>query len=60
MMAVTNSDLLCEFGNEFYKINAQNNQNYPDSKAHEAYMGPTWDPQVPGGPMLAPRTLLSG
>ena len=32
----------------------------PDSKVNEAYMGPIWDRQGPGGPMLAPWTLLSG
>ena len=34
--------------------------NLPDSKVHEAYMGPTWGWQDPGGPMLATWTLLSG
>ena len=32
----------------------------PHSKVHGAYMGPTWGQQDPGGPMLAPWTLLSG
>ena len=32
----------------------------PDSKVHGANMGPIWGRQDPGGPMLAPRTLLSG
>ena len=31
-----------------------------DGKFHEAYMVPTWGRQDPGGPMLAPYTLLSG
>ena len=31
--------------------------NIPDNKVHGANMGPTW---VLSGPMLAPRTLLSG
>ena len=34
--------------------------NNPDDKVHGAYMGPTWGRQDPGGPMLAPWTLLSG
>ena len=33
---------------------------YPDSKIHGANMGPIWGWQDPGGPMLAPWTLLSG
>ena len=33
----------------------------PDSKVHEANMGPTWGRQDPGGPeMWATRSLLSG
>ena len=32
----------------------------PDSKVHGAYMGSTWGRLDPGGPMLAPWTLLSG
>ena len=32
----------------------------PDSKVHEAYMGPTWGWQDPGGPHVAPWILLSG
>ena len=32
----------------------------PDSKVHGANMGPIWARQDPGGPMLAPWTLLSG
>ena len=31
----------------------------PHSKVHGANMGPIWVRQVPGGPMLAPWTLLS-
>ena len=34
--------------------------NYTDSKVHGANMGPIWGRQDPGGPMLAPWTLLSG
>ena len=34
--------------------------NYPDNKVHGANMGPIWGRQDPGGPMLAPWTLLSG
>ena len=30
----------------------------PDSKVHGANMGPIWGRQDPGGPMLAPWTLL--
>ena len=60
MMAATNSDLLCEFGNECYNIIAQNNQSYPDSKVHVAYMGPTWGRQVPGGPVLAHEPCYQG
>ena len=29
----------------------------PDSKVHEAYMGPTWGRQDPGGPHVGPRNL---
>ena len=32
----------------------------PDSKVHGANMGSIWGRQNPGGPMLAPWTLLSG
>ena len=32
----------------------------PDSKVHGANMEPIWGRQDPGGPMLAPWTLLSG
>ena len=32
----------------------------PDSKVHEAYMGPTWADRTQVGPMLALWTLLSG
>ena len=35
-------------------------RSYPDSKVHGANMGPIWGRQDPGGPMLAPRILLSG
>ena len=35
-------------------------QAYPDSKVHGANMGPIWGRQDPGGPILAPWTLLSG
>ena len=31
-----------------------------DSKVHGADMGPIWGRQDPGGPMVAPWTLLSG
>ena len=34
--------------------------NVTDSKVHGANMGPIWGRQDPGGPMLAPWTLLSG
>ena len=33
---------------------------FPDSKVHGANMGSTWVLSAPDGPMLAPRTLLSG
>ena len=32
----------------------------PDSKVHEANMGPIWGRQDPIGPLVAPWTLLSG
>ena len=32
----------------------------PDSNVHRANMGPIWGRQDPGGPLLAPWTLLSG
>ena len=32
----------------------------PDNKFHGTNMGPIWGRQDPGGPMLAPCTLLSG
>ena len=34
--------------------------NSLDSKVHGANMGSTWVLSSPGGPMLAPWTLLSG
>ena len=33
---------------------------FPDSKVQGSNMGPIWGRQDPGGPMLAPWTLLSG
>ena len=30
---------------------------YPDSKVHEANMGPTWDQQDPGGPHVGPMNI---
>ena len=33
--------------------------NNPDSKAHEAYMGPIWDRQDPGGPHVGPMNLVN-
>ena len=32
-------------------------QHIPDSKVHEAYMGPTWGQQGPGGPHVGPMNL---
>ena len=32
-------------------------RHIPDSKVHEAYMGPTWDRQDPGGPHVGPMNL---
>ena len=29
----------------------------PDSKVYEAYMGPTWGRQDPGGPHVGPMNL---
>ena len=37
-----------------------NLQMIPDNKVHGANMGPIWNRQDPGGPTLAPWTLLSG
>ena len=34
-----------------------NRHTSPDSKVHEAYMGPTWGRQDPGGPNVGPRSL---
>ena len=31
---------------------------YPDSKVHEAYVGPTWGRQDPGGPHVGPMNLV--
>ena len=31
--------------------------NTPDSMVHEAYMGPTWGRQDPGGPHVSPMNL---
>ena len=39
---------------------ANNKQGVPDNKVHGANMGPIRGQQDPGGPMLAPWTLLSG
>ena len=42
-------------------INLNDNEdNTHDRKVHGASMGPIWGQQDPGGPMLAPWTLLSG
>ena len=35
-------------------------KRFPDSKVHGTNTGPIWGRQDPGGPMLAPWTLLSG
>ena len=35
-------------------------ENTPESKDHGANMGPTWVLSAPGGPHVAPWTLLSG
>ena len=35
-------------------------ETFPGSKVHGANMRPIWSRQDPGGPMLAPWTLLSG
>ena len=32
--------------------------NITDSKVHEAYMGPTWGGQDPGGPHVGPMNLV--
>ena len=45
--------LVCTF-----RVHGTDN-NHPDSKVHVVYMGPTWGRQDPGGPMLAPWSLLS-
>ena len=37
-----------------YKCHVKQN---PDSKVHEAYMGPTWGRQDPGGPHVGPVNL---
>ena len=42
------------------KLNTLYTDRTPDSKFHGAIMGPIWGRQDPGGPMLAPWTLLSG
>ena len=34
--------------------------DFPDSKVHGASMGPTWDPQDPGGPHVGHMNWLSG
>ena len=39
---------------------ANNKQGVPNSRVLGANMGPIWGRQDPGGPMLAPWTLLSG
>ena len=31
---------------------------YPDSKVNEAYLGPTWGRQDPGGPHVGPMNLV--
>ena len=35
----------------------QRREKFPDSKVHEAYMGPTWGRQDPGGPHFGPMNL---
>ena len=35
-------------------LTSQYAQNNPDSKVHEAYMGPSWGWQDPGGPHVGP------
>ena len=52
---VLNGIILSKFTCLFYRTIL-----YLDSKVHGANMGPIWDWQDPGGPMLAPWTLLSG
>ena len=43
-----------------HSLNGGIDRTSPDGKVHGAYMGPTWGRQDPGGPMLAPWSLLSG
>ena len=39
------------------KITDQSVQTLPDSKVHEAYMGPIWGRQDSGGPHVGPMNL---
>ena len=55
MVEQTQMYLVNIFQKEHERIN-----HIPDKKFHGANMGPTWGRQDPGGPMLAPWTLLSG
>ena len=43
-----------------HKICTRLSYAFPDRKVHGTNMGPIWGRQDPGGPMLAPWTLLSG
>ena len=41
----------------FHYISCQKFNIYPDSKVHEANMGPIWGRQDPGGPHVAPMNF---
>ena len=43
--------------NIFIFVKCKYSEVKPNSKVHEAYMGPTWDRQVPGGPNVGLMNL---
>ena len=53
LMTRTGTIKLCYSGDCFISIT----KLVPDSKVHEAYMGPTWGRHDPGGPRVGPMNL---
>ena len=43
---------------KYYVTVLQTHRNHPDSKVHEANMGPIWGRQDPGGPHVGPMNFV--
>ena len=58
MCACHNSDVINSSAQSIVMSSPEAKQTNPDSKVHEAYMGPTWGRQDPGGPHVGPMNLV--